>query len=579
MSAAISPRALGLPALGLALALTLGAAPAYTQVTTQGPLRDVDPWGVGWLTKAENPLPANLWSNTDGAQLKTLFETLKPGALSPAGRLALRRVILSAGKAPEGSADLILQRLRLLEELGETDRSVDLRRKFASTSWGQEGEAIDAARDLAASNTGPACRVVGGKPASDVAFMPLRALCLGLANDFDSAGAQAENYVDIQKRGESAAGKTGDVDGWLIGAIEAMREPTKAKPAARFDSMFNAAVSIHAKLPVGPDSFRQTPPDVAGYVVKHAFASGEQKRGALRIALDGAKISPEEVRAVYDAPADSKTDVRPTARPRADYVQTAIAAGADSKLDDAARAAAYAVAFKSSETASDFRLAAAALKGDLAKLPKTAATQPQAETFARAALVNGDAKEAIAWRALMDKAGKDKDGKSTEDKWAAARIDLMLSFTGASKDKPGAILDRLIAALPAETASTAAAPPSSVSAPAARQIAIRRIEVSRALFLYVGASRDLTPTQRALLAAQKTAGRGVPDGPLARIESALDAKAVGEAALAAIAQLGPDPSALSFSGLADLMTYLSRAGLDGDADALALEALQVWKAI
>jgi glyoxylase-like metal-dependent hydrolase (beta-lactamase superfamily II) len=115
--------------------------------------------------------------------------------------------------------------------------------------------------------------------------------------------------------------------------------------------------------------------------------------------------------------------------------------------------------------------------------------------------------------------------------------------------------------------------------PATRQIAIRRIEVTRALFLYVGAGRDLSPAQRTLLAAQRSVGRSVPDAALARIEAALAAKSTGEAALAAIAQLGPDPSALSFSNLADLMTYLTRAGLGADADAIALEALQVWKAI
>jgi hypothetical protein len=558
-----------------ALSIALLAAPAHAQVTTKGPLRDVDPWGVGWLSSAEGPLPATLWANADGAQLKPLLESIRPANLSPAARLALRRVILSAGKTPDNPADLILQRLRLLRELGESDHDIDLRRKFASTSWGQDAEPLDAARDLAASNTGPACRTVGARPATDINWMDLRTLCLALANDFDSAGAVAENYVETQKRASVAgAPPAPGADGWLIGAIEAMRAPTKAKPAARFDDMFNAALSIHAKLPVNGDSFRTTPPDVAAFVVRHAFATPEQKRGALRIALDGGKIGSQDVRAVYmarDEAEPARQAGRTPARPKADYIQAALAAAGDAKLDDGAKAAAYAVAFKSSENPSDFRLAAAALQPDLGKLPKNAASAAQAETFARAALVSGDAKSAAAWRALMDTADKDK-----QDKWAAARIDLMLSFAGATKEKPGATLDRLIGSLPPEPAPGAAAQPVT---PASRQLAIRRIEVTRALFLYVGAGRDLNPAQRALLATQKTAGRGVPDAALARIEAALAAKSTGEAALAAIAQLGPDPSALSFSGLADLMTYLTRAGLDNDADAIALEALQVWKAI
>jgi hypothetical protein len=564
MSAAASLRT-------LVAVLAIGAsAPAFAQVTTKGPLRDVDPWGVGWLTSTENPLPSSLWANADGVQLKPLFETLKPANLSPAGRLALRRVILSAGKTPDNPGDLILQRLRLLQELGESDHDIDVRRKFASTSWGQDAEPLDAARDLAASNTGPACRVVGAKPASDINWMELRALCLALANDFDSAGAVAETYVDTQKRAVIAGAPPGPgADGWLIGAIEAMRAPTKAKPAARFDTMFDAAVSIHAKLPVTGDSFRATPPDIAAFVIRHAFATSEQKRAALRIALDGGKISDQDVRGVMLAKPDAesaKQTGRTPPRPKPDYIQAALAAAADAKMEDGAKAAAYATAFKSSETPSDFRLAAAALQADLGKLPKNAATALQAETFARAALLSGESKDAAAWRALMDKS----------DKWAAARIDLMLSFAGATKEKPGVILDRLISSLPAEAAPGAAAP---LPSTATRQLAIRRIEVTRALFLYVGAGRDLNPAQRTLLAAQKSAGRSVPDAALARIAAALAAKSTGEAALAAIAQLGPDPSALSFSNLADLMTYLTRAGLDADADAIALEALQLWKAI
>jgi hypothetical protein len=81
------------------------------------------------------------------------------------------------------------------------------------------------------------------------------------------------------------------------------------------------------------------------------------------------------------------------------------------------------------------------------------------------------------------------------------------------------------------------------------------------------------------LATLRTAGRGVPDGALARIQAALNAKADGEAALAAIGQVGGDPSAVSFAGMADLIAALHDAGLDKDANAIALEALQPWKAL
>ena len=61
------------------------------------------------------------------------------------------------------------------------------------------------------------------------------------------------------------------------------------------------------------------------------------------------------------------------------------------------------------------------------------------------------------------------------------------------------------------------------------------------------------------------------------MNAAQDADA--EAALAILGQLGPDVSALSFAGLADLLTQLREIGMIADADAIALEAMQVWKAL
>jgi hypothetical protein len=168
------------------------------------------------------------------------------------------------------------------------------------------------------------------------------------------------------------------------------------------------------------------------------------------------------------------------------------------------------------------------------------------------------------------------DGLPTDkaDPWAAARIDLMLSYAGIGADKGGATLDKLVAALPPvpETAAKAATP-------ATRQADLRRIENTRFLFLHAGMGRDLTAAQRTLLATQKSAGRGVSDAALARIAAAVDQEANGEAALAAISLLGPDVSAVSFAGLADMLIQLRRMGFSAEANAIALDSLQVWKAL
>jgi hypothetical protein len=205
-------------------------------------------------------------------------------------------------------------------------------------------------------------------------------------------------------------------------------------------------------------------------------------------------------------------------------------------------------------------------------LPKTDATLPYAEPLARAALLAGDDKLAGEWRKHLGTLPKDK-----QDAWAAARIDLMFALAGLSTEKPSAILDRMVAAAPYPAANA----PASAKAPTSgeQQLAVRRIENTRAFFLAAGLHRDLTADQRALLAGQRSAGRGVSDAAIARITAAARQDADAEAALSAIAQLGSDVSALSFAGLSDLLSQLVTIGLTDDANAIALESLQVWKAL
>jgi len=399
--------------------------------------------------------------------------------------------------------------------------------------------------------------------------MPVRALCAALAGDVNATNLVAEQVAAT----DEAFGV------WLLSATGAMSAPGAKKPDGRYASAFEAAVSIAAKLSVPANALATAPADVAAAIVLNPNATLEQKRAALRPALDGGLIKSADVLAVLTAK-DTTPAVKPAstraAPAKPDLLAAALTsfAAADAKPD--ARAKAYADALKAAETMSDARLASVALADAIKALPKNDLTAPQAEAFARAALFNGDARQAGDWRKLMNTLPKD-----SADAWAAARLDLMLSLAGANSEKPGAILDRLIAAAPPpatpEPGKAAATVPKST--PADKQLDLRRIENNRALFLYAGLGRDLSPTQRALLATQKTAGRGVSDSAIARIVAAADQSANGEAALAIISLIGPDSSALSFAGLSDLLAQLRRVGLEKDADALALESLQVWKAL
>jgi hypothetical protein len=531
------------------------AAPAHGQVSA-APLARVDPWGVGWLGRADSAA-VGIWANTTTEAVAPVFSQLAPLQLSPASRSALRRMMLSAAKAPENGDVLIPERLRLLEQLGETERALDLRKRFPDQPWGADYERRASDFDLVSGRKDAACGRAAGKRPDDTSWMPVRAVCLALNGDVNGAMLIGENLPPSE----------GKSDLWLLAAISAMDPAVRTRPEGRYANAFEAAVSVAARLSAPPAAFAAMQPDVAAAIVLHPDATNEQKRGALRAAIDSPRIKASDVAGIIAAKGETPA-AQPArgAKQAADFLSLAIAAAGSAETGPEAKSAAIAAALKGGESQADFRIAAMALSEAIQALPKGPAN---AETFARAALETGDAKAAGDWRREMDEAA---------DPWAAARVDLLLSFAGVNAGKAGDILDRLLAAIPPAPEAPAAASRAAAT-PAARQLDLRRIENTRVLFLLSGTGRNLSPEQRALLFTQKSAGRGVSDAAIARIASAVDQDADGEAAIAALSLMGPDTSALSFAGLADLLSLLRKAGFEKEADAIALESLQPWKAL
>jgi hypothetical protein len=554
-------------ALALALAAAV-ASPASAQVTS-ATLGQVDPWGVGWLGKTEGALPSGIWANTTADTLAPLYAALQPSQLSPSARMALRRIVLSATKTPTEGAALAPERLRLIEQIGETERSIDLRKRFPETDWGKQADRIASDFELSQGRSQTACARAADKRGDDPAWMPVRALCFAIAGDFKAASPIVEQI------------RSGDEkwDLWFLTALGVMQAPGKTRPDGRYGTALDAAVSIAAKLPAPVSALLLTPPDIAAAIVQNPAATIEQKRAALRPALEGGKIKAPDLALVLalkdETPTAKPANSRATAAAAPGFLDLALSANNITDPKGDAKATAFTAALKAAESSAEFHLTALALADAIKTLPKTDATLPNAETFARAALVAGDIKEAAAWRKLMDTAAKDK-----ADPWAAARVDLLIAFATDPAKQPsaGAIVDHMIAAMPPADASTAVIT-TKAATPVQRQADLRRIENTRALFLLVGTGRDLSPSQRTLLATFKTAGRGVSDSAITRITAAVDQDADGEAAMAVLGQLGQDVSALSFAGLADLLVQLRRAGFDRDASAIALEALQAWKAL
>ncbi len=89
-------------ALCLALAACSLAPQAMAQTVEAAPLRQIDPWGVGWLGQADGALPVSLWNGASAEILSPLMAALRPEALSPATQAALRRIVLSSGGPAAG---------------------------------------------------------------------------------------------------------------------------------------------------------------------------------------------------------------------------------------------------------------------------------------------------------------------------------------------------------------------------------------------------------------------------------------------------------------------------------------------
>jgi hypothetical protein len=534
-----------------ALALALGS-PAAAQVTA-GSLPQTDPWGVGWISANDSPLPTTIWNNTDEATLAPLFAALKPRELAPSARQALRRVLLSKAKGP-GGITLIPERLRLLEELGETENAVDLRRRYREQEWGKDADILSAEFGLAGSNTDAACGLASRQ--TDVEWRSVRALCAALAGDVGGTNVLVEQIA--------ATDETSGM--WLLGALPAINAPELKKPEGRFATPFEAAVSVAAKLPAPASAFAGMRADVAAAIAANDEATPTQRRAALRIAIEGGKLKAADVAEVLALPAEAP--VRGAAA-RANALTQAMTAAADKEAEPATQAAAYAAALKAAETLTDARIASLGLLAAIKALPRNDDTLAYADAFARASLIAGDTAHASEWRKHLGTMADE-----SQDAWANARLDMMLNLAGAKTDKPVELLDRMIAAVQPKEGEK----PGAASSSGEQQLAIRRIENTRVLFLHVGLGRDLTGEQRTLLSSSRTAGRGVPDAAIARITTAARQDADGEAALATVAQLGSDVSALSFAGLSDLQTQLNVIGMSKDAEAIALEAMQVWKA-
>ena len=532
----------------LALCLAASAASVSAQVVSSEPLQQVDPWGVGWLGQADGALPADIWRNTSAAALGPVLSSIDPADASPAARQGLRRLMMSAARSPTDGAELIPDRLRILEGLGETQRADDLRSRFPTTEWGAGGEQRAAAFALLDGRARSQCARIADMPAGDEAWMPARALCYAIAEDYDAAALL----------GEQAAGTDPDGAAWLLSAIEYKREPAGRAPSARYGTPFQTAVTLTTGLPADMDALANVPADIAEVILRNPAAPLQQKRTVLPAAVAGGRATAADIAELLKPAEDEDA-------PPEGSVQAALVAAARAEATASDKSTAYAAALATAERPALFHLAALALRPALADLEPAEDNADHAALFMRAALIVGDLELASKWRTGIP-SGEDAD------LWQVARLDIASALAGAPPEDLQAAITTFVAASP--LAEDAERPDGRT----ARTVFETRLtETSRALFLLTGSGRPLPPEARALLSDLRTAGAGISDPALMRAQAANNAEAPGEAALAALSLIAFDPSTQSYIGLADALTQLRGAGMVGVADAIALEAMQLHK--
>ena len=89
----------------------------------------VDLGSVGLLTEEQGGFPADMWAGTERGLLLSLLPRLPVQTTSRAVRSLMRRLLLTAAAAPQGtgeSADLLIARVRALSLMGELDAARDL---------------------------------------------------------------------------------------------------------------------------------------------------------------------------------------------------------------------------------------------------------------------------------------------------------------------------------------------------------------------------------------------------------------------------------------------------------------------
>ncbi len=517
-----------------------GAATAQVEV---GGLEALDPWGLGFLTGSEAPLPADLWKASQAAALLPLMDQARTRALTPAERLLLRRVVLSPGERPEGEGadELLFARARLMYDLGEAAAAADLMAQLPeSEEGGFAAEEVAADLQLALGNEASACASVLEEPRPGGFWLRLRAVCLALADN--TAGA--ELAVEL-------AQTEGVDDPWLWSAVFAASGELGDPPEARFDSGLHLAISEKAGLAPPTDAISASAPHLAAAMARRDTLPPDLRVQAAGIAAESGLISPDEHREAYDAlfslPEFEAGAAIELALTSGAYAEE----GADLHVNYLAEAL-----YSAQGGPARFAAVSRLLIDDIRELDANATTARPALSFARAGLAAGDLGEALRWTALAAEPPLDEEFADPLDPFEAAWVEGLALLLGGDGDTAA------LAAALLETSEDAG----------------RRAAAGRLFGLWT--AMEITPPAAARSFMSTLLGEPrdrVEPTALVAIEAAAQASAAGEAILQIVSLTNGDPTQLEIDDLAAMIAALRRVGAEDAARVLAAEASGYWK--
>lgn len=561
----------------LGLGLCSGVSLAQGALESTG-LGEIDPWGVGNLSRAEGALPVTLWQGSSAETLMPLLGRLSPSSLSPVTRDLLVRVLLSPGRAPtgEGSDRLLRQRMRLIWDLGQLETYSALVRNMPDVDGIKSTTEANVEIQFLKGNEASACSVVRSSIEVSPYLFQARAVCFALEGNFASANLAIE--LGLEQNAQ---------DPWIQTAINALEtlpedeeERAKAKlPDANYKSGLTTALSFVGGFPIPENSAGRVNPGFAREIALRADVERPLRIEMARRAAFSGLMTAEELREAYRQdpepeiePDDEVEDKDPIEAEDpveedendnegaswADPLDRALVVNADPDASDKKKLNTIRRALiRVRSDPERFALTAGVLHPELARIRDIEAIGPNAEFFAIAMFAAGDQSQANRFQRMSG-----IEGGPEEDPFLQAWLDGVRVVSGADRSSasPRAISRRL-----AENASVSS-----------------QDAAAKMLHYFLVFGGGLAPEAIDFLAGDAGAtlgkGTGIDVKDQVLIRANLTSGSLGEALLRIIGALGRNPDNIQSADLVEILELLSAHGFQPEARTLALEGLNYQRA-